>query len=445
MTTQDLIKVADECRRVLDNNWRDTHTIPAEGLYPHQWLWDSCFIAIGTRHIDNKKAQQELRSLVKGQWANGMLPHMIFAGSGSGSRDRRIWQAWRNPHAPESLDTSGITQPPMLAEAVVRVGEMMSSVERREWYQEMLKPLVKYHRWLYSERDPHNEGLVLLLHPWESGFDNSPPWIEQVHRHHKPWWVVVIEKLRLEKLMMLVRRDTHHAPPGQRMRNIDALLYFATMQRLKRKDWDIDRILDRPYFTIEDVAFNSILVRANTLLKKIAKETAHELPKELLEHMATSQKALEELWDTGHKKYYSRDFIRRKLIKNDSIASLMPLYAGTISRDRAEQLIDDLKNSRTYGQKYPIPSVPVSSSWFKPVGYWQGPTWINTNWMIADGLQRYGFHKEAGDIAVSSVQLASMHGPYEYFSAIDGSPAGAKNFSWSAALVLDFLTQHKAN
>ena len=110
------------CQEVLDNNWHENHTIPAEGLYPHQWLWDSCFIAIGLRHERLDRAQQELRSLLRGQWANGMLPHMIFSGDGLHSRDRHIWQAWKNPNAPDNVNTSGMTQPPMLAEAVVQVG-----------------------------------------------------------------------------------------------------------------------------------------------------------------------------------------------------------------------------------------------------------------------------------------------------------------------------------
>ena len=58
---------------VLAQNDRGDHTVPAKDLYPHQWLWDSCFISIGLRYYDLVRAQQELLSLLKCQWSNGML------------------------------------------------------------------------------------------------------------------------------------------------------------------------------------------------------------------------------------------------------------------------------------------------------------------------------------------------------------------------------------
>jgi len=431
--------VADICRDVLSANWRGGFTIPAEGLYPHQWLWDSCFSAIGLRHIDVSKAQTELRNLLRGQWANGMLPHMIFAGRDKHGKDGKIWQSWRNPNSPDDLNTSGMTQPPMLAEAIVRVGEKLSLVERRSWYQDMYPALLAHHEWLYTERDPHKEGLVLLVHPWESGLDNSPPWTEQLYTHSRPLWIAFVEKTKLDKIVLLFRRDTKHVPPGQRLSSIDALLYYSVLQRLRRKNWDIDTILNRSHFAIEDLTFNSILIRANTHLRDISKLIGHKVPEELHASMKATELALERLWDGYYKEYYSRNFVTHKLIKQPSIATLMPLYAGSISPERAEELVAKLHDKKQFSTEFPIPSVPLSSSFYKELGYWQGPSWINTNWLIADGLERYGYDAEAKHIRDQSIKMVELHGPYEYFSAKSGEPAGAKNFSWSAALILDFL------
>ncbi|MDQ1432665.1 MAG: hypothetical protein QOF40_3267, partial [Actinomycetota bacterium] len=63
---------------VLERNRRGAWTCPSVKLYPHQWLWDSCFTAIGIARYDAPRAAGELRALFRGQWANGMLPHMIF-------------------------------------------------------------------------------------------------------------------------------------------------------------------------------------------------------------------------------------------------------------------------------------------------------------------------------------------------------------------------------
>ncbi len=433
------------CQDILHKNKRGDYTIPAEGLYPHQWLWDSCFIAIGLAEYDLERAKKEIESLLRGQWSNGMLPHMIFAGTDRHRRDQNIWQSWRNPHAPDHLSTSGLTQPPVLAEAIVRIGSKMKTVERRGWYQDVYPALLAYHQWLYTERDPHNEGLIVLIHPWESGLDNSPPWIDQLHQHSRPWWVNFIDKTKLEKFVLLFRRDTaHHVPPGQRLSNIDAIHYFTIIQRLKRKNWDIERILSRSHFVCQDLAFNSILIRANQHVRDIAKTIGRELPNELLTDMKKTETALEELWDGFYKHYFPRTFITHKLVKEPTIATLLPLYAGSITAERAEQLVTLLKDSKQFGAEYPVPSVPLNSKWYHEFGYWQGPSWINTNWLIIDGLRRYGYTKEADTLAKKTTELVAKHGPYEYFSAKSGKPAGAKHFSWSAALTIQLLNADAA-
>ncbi len=80
-------QVLDGCKEILENNKYNDYTVPAEGLYPHQWLWDSCFIAIGLAEYDIERAKKELTSLIRGQWSNGMLPHMIFADGDAHKRD----------------------------------------------------------------------------------------------------------------------------------------------------------------------------------------------------------------------------------------------------------------------------------------------------------------------------------------------------------------------
>ncbi len=177
---QDLLAQAKE---VLKMNDRGNYTQPAHGLYPHQWLWDSCFIAIGQRHIDVERAKAEILSLLRGQWHNGMMPNIIFRDEPQYRTDRNIWRSWLNPYAPNDITTTGITQPPVLAEAVVQMGKKLAWPERRSWYAMVYPALLAYHEWLYKERDPHGEGLVLQIHPWETGLDNTPPWMNEMHEH----------------------------------------------------------------------------------------------------------------------------------------------------------------------------------------------------------------------------------------------------------------------
>jgi len=427
----------ERAKTVLDDNDHGHYTIPAHGLYPHQWLWDSCFIAIGLRHLDVERAKIEILSLLRGQWTNGMVPHMVFSDDARFRQDRETWRSWVSPFSPDDVVTSGITQPPMLAEAVVRIGEKMPPAERHSWYRQVLPNLVAYHEWLYAERDPHGEGLVLQIHPWETGLDNTPPWMAELHHHLLPWWIRGLKKLKLDHVTGLFRRDTRFVPAEQRYSNLDALALFDAQKRLRRKNYDINAVLDHTLFAIEDLAFNSILIRANEQLKNIAKSIRKTLPEGLLARMELTTKTFEELWDPYTSQYYSRDFITHRLLKEPSIATLLPLYAGTISQERADVLVKMLENEHLFGPAYPVPSAPLESPYFDPLRYWQGPTWFNTNWLIIDGLERYGFKDHAAALRESTLELAEHHGFAEYFNPLTGEPLGAPNFSWTAALAID--------
>jgi hypothetical protein len=156
--TVDLVAAA---LAVLDANWMGHATRPSPRLYPHQWSWDSAFIAIGQAGHDQERAQQELRSLFAAQWANGLVPHIVFSGTGGRyfpGPDR--WQTGVSPEAPRSPQTSGIVQPPVHAIAAWRVARQIPDpAEARALLEDLLPRLTAWHGYLYRERaDEH--GLV---------------------------------------------------------------------------------------------------------------------------------------------------------------------------------------------------------------------------------------------------------------------------------------------
>lgn len=72
--------------------------------------------------------------------------------------------------------------------------------------------------------------------------------------------------------------------------------------------------------------------------------------------------------------------------------------------------------------------------------YWQGPAWVNTNWLIIDGLARYGFAAEAEALRLSTLELVRKSGFREYFNPLTGEPAGVSDFAWTAALTVNLLS-----
>jgi hypothetical protein len=88
---------------VLEANWRTSHTVPASGLYPHQWSWDSSFIAIGLSLVSPRRAGQEMDALFAGQWRDGRLPQIIF--DPHRDQDSRMLQRERRPQVSYSHRT----------------------------------------------------------------------------------------------------------------------------------------------------------------------------------------------------------------------------------------------------------------------------------------------------------------------------------------------------
>ncbi len=193
-----LVKAA---KSVLEGNWIGDYTIPAATLYPHQWSWDSAFIAIGNSYFDIRKAMQELIFLFDAQWKNGMVPHIVF-----NEKEKTYFPAanfydiTRSPNAPKHIGTSGMTQPPVHAiscyyiyKNAIKNGEQETQVIK--FLNNMFPKLVRYHRYLMTERDPEKSGTVTILHPWESGLDDSPIWDD------------ALSKIKIEHLIKFKRLD----------------------------------------------------------------------------------------------------------------------------------------------------------------------------------------------------------------------------------------------
>ncbi len=64
--------------QILRKNDMGGWTKAAPELYPHQWSWDSAFIAIGLAHLDTARAARELLTLFAHQWKSGKVsPHRL--------------------------------------------------------------------------------------------------------------------------------------------------------------------------------------------------------------------------------------------------------------------------------------------------------------------------------------------------------------------------------
>ena len=434
--------LTEKALHALKLNDKGDYFTPCKTLYPHQWLWDSCFIAIGLAPHDVQRAKKEMVSILSSQWHNGMIPHMIFRGRSSSDSKRAEleWMSEKHPAAPHGVKTSAITQPPLVAEAVVAIAHNLHQKERAEWLKFSVPKLIAYHSWLYRARDPKEEGVVFLVHPWESGADGSPVWRDFIDSHtYSDFWLKFTKKLGINKFANRFRNDKHLLGQDQRLDTIQAVQHYMMLIKLRRLNYQSVNIHEKYKFKLEDLHFNSILVRANWVLKQLAQEIEIEIPGWLRERFEKSVHALELMYDEEDRAYYSRTWDSHRFIKTKSFYDFMPLYAGTVSASKAKLVVEKLMQNKILGINYLVPTVPPDSKDYRENKYWQGPMWPMVNWFIYQGLKRYGFNEEAKSLADATLNLNGESGFAEYFNAFSGKALGAKNFAPSAGVALSLM------
>ncbi len=84
-----------------------------------------------------------------------------------------------------------------------------------------------------------------------------------------------------------------------------------------------------------------------------------------------------------------------------------------------------------------VPSYDRYGYGFSRDRYWRGPVWINVDWLLMRGLERYGFDEQASYLRQTIIGLIENEGFHEYFDPISGKGHGSGFFSWTAALFLD--------
>src|SRR5688500_7717835 len=139
-------QLARQAIRVLIENWHGHATVPSRRLYPHQWSWDSAFIALGQLHVAPQRAAVELLSLFGAQWADGRIPHIAFNPAVADDAYFPGPSFWRSSHLPghPPIDTSGIIQPPVHAIAA-RAVMVLLFVLGRDFVSSAFTVMVELH------------------------------------------------------------------------------------------------------------------------------------------------------------------------------------------------------------------------------------------------------------------------------------------------------------
>jgi len=418
----------EAARAVLRDNDRGGYTVPTRGLYPYQWNWDAAFCALGWITFDEARAWRELERLLEGQWPDGLVPHIVFhAPSDSYFPGPDVW---RTPHVPA---TSGITQPAVLASAARLCLERARDKAAAEDHLAALYPkMLAWHRWWIVARDPERSGLVGMLHPWESGMDNSPAWDAPFAR------------VSPTPMSTIRRKDLGHVDAAMRPSEDFYKRAIALIDLYASLGWQPERMWAKTPFKVADVALNAILHRANRDLLALGRRFGTQAEQaEIAARLAITGPAIDGLWNAAAGIYQPRDLMTGERIEVRTSAGLLPLWAGVVDSGKLRVLSATLEHWAKRA-RFLVPSTAPDDPCFEPKRYWRGPIWGIVNMMIAEGLAETGAQELARRIKADTAHLIDQNGFCEYFDPLTGDGLGGGHFSWTAAVALYWNLRNEA-
>ena len=178
--------------------------------------------------------------------------------------------------------------------------------------------------------------------------------------------------------------------------------------------------------------------------------------------------AIDSLWDE-ERGYWIVTY--RDTLRDDVLTSsiLYPVFTD-LCRDRTKikRVIEEhILNPAEFNGHFPIPTVAYNDPRYyhdkppfeekSPAGLWRGNIWMPETWIIVKGLYKYGYEKEAKDIASRLIEMMSNQSasvgksqqfafsPAEWYNSENGLGQNNRAFSWSSAVAMDFLLGNYQN
>ena len=349
--------------------------------------WDCFFGSLLTALEDPLQTSAGELAILLAQAPNGVVPNVDAANGTSPDR----------------------SQPPVGAYIVLKNYERNGDIEQLRWAYPRLK---KWHGWWLADRgdgqpwrDGNHNGLLewgsdrgstysvggrgfIVQAKWESGMDDSPMY--------------------------------------------DDVAYNPKSYTLE----------------LDDVGLNSLYALDAECLAKIAAILGDEDDKRryLAEYESVKSLVRKLLWNEQdgifENRHWDGHFSRRL-----SPTNFYPLLAGIATPDQARRMVrEHLLNSEEFWGKYVIPTIARNDPAFQDQYYWRGDIWGPTNYLVYQGINRYGEDEVALEFATKSHELfmedwQEHQRTNEQYYAWGGSAGGDVHYTWGALLCLMGIEQ----
>ena len=355
-------------------HWREAgHTVPNSSVYPWQWLWDSCFHAVIWAELgDGDRAVAELANLLAVQDELGFVPHMTYHGAPAAGA-----AFWGRPA------TSSITQPPVYGHTVAELVRRGITVP-----EEVVVRAVDGLRFLFDHRARTADGLVTVVHPWETGCDDSPRW--------DGWCAGGYVRARFREVKGELLDTVVRADCGAPLAN--------------------------PAFAVASAGFNA-LVAWNAL------ELAGVVDDEgLVAAAAELTEALDRRWDRDLATW-TDDGPHESGRVRTADALLVTLVAPRPAAFAA------LADRRGLGGAYGAAGTHRREPAYDADAYWRGPVWPQLTYLLQRAAVAAG-DPVAGALADGLRAGAATSGLAEYWNPDTAAPGGAVPQSWTGLALL---------
>ncbi len=365
------------------------YTAPNTRVYPWAWSWDSCFhVLVWARLGRVDRSLAELREVFVHQAPDGFVPHMGYQldpGRSVGFWGRR--------------GCSSITQPPIYAHVVAELGRRGIEVPG-----ELVEAATAGVRFLIRHRERDPGGLVRVVHPWETGCDDSPRWDDLCPGGFSP----------------------------ERWREVKGELVAGVVT----SPWGSP--VAGPGFPVAPAGFNAMVAHgAEELAAVTGDEGLAAAAAELVEALdARFDPDLATWCDAGPTAGGSG-----RVRTADALCGLLVSRDAGARAAAAAQLVDTAAHGGPFGPA----GVHRGEPSFSPSTYWRGPVWPQLAYLLWVGLGSGAGGVSGGVdgdgvatmVARSTVRGALRSGLAEYWDPDTGVGSGAVPQSWTGlALVL---------
>lgn len=203
---------------------------------------------------------------------------------------------------------------------------------------------------------------------------------------------------------------------------------------------------------LEALDLSSMAVQEMASLAKMAEELGREEEAASWGGRAERLAALVDstMWDPETGFYYNVDRDTNAFVtpqgldlRRMEIIGFLPLWAGIAPRERAATLIRHLTDPARFWRRFGVPTLAADDPGYEPLVrrccQWNGAVWLEWDYLVFDGLRRYGYPGVARQLGrrmvdAAATQLRRRHRFNESYSPDHSLVRSPDNYVWNGIL-----------